>query len=174
MVETISTQWTDVIMTPLNKRIASMKDLLALPPEARLFVYGTLMTTAEGAFGQAARSRLGWDQPDRLTATVRGHIYELGKYPGLVPAEGTDVVHGQLMRLADPLRTLSWLDEYEEISTAPGADNEYARDLLDVTVDGGPTLSAWVYPTFQRHSALAKVANKPPLAKLAAAHLIAF
>jgi gamma-glutamylcyclotransferase (GGCT)/AIG2-like uncharacterized protein YtfP len=145
MVETVSTQWTDVIMTPLNKRIASMKDLLALPPEARLFVYGTLMTTAEGAFGQAARSRLGWDQPDRLTATVRGHIYELGKYPGLVPAEGADVVHGQLMRLADPLRTLSWLDEYEEISTVPGADNDYARELLDVTVDGGPTLSAWVY-----------------------------
>ena len=49
-----------------------------------LFVYGTLMSTATGAMGRGPRARL--DRASRILgpASVTGHLYDLGRYPGLV------------------------------------------------------------------------------------------
>jgi gamma-glutamylcyclotransferase (GGCT)/AIG2-like uncharacterized protein YtfP len=127
-----------------------LAELLGGTPRQRLFVYGTLMRGAGGSYGQAARMRLDQEAPLRLAAETRGQLYELGQYPGLVVSDTDAVVHGELLLLRDPTVTLPWLDEYEAISPEPDADNEYARQLSEVTIPGGPAglgvkVIAWTY-----------------------------
>jgi gamma-glutamylcyclotransferase (GGCT)/AIG2-like uncharacterized protein YtfP len=115
-------------------------------PLRRMFVYGTLMSTAGGAYGQAARSRLKREAPERQAAVMRGRLFELGRYPGLTDsADAHDEVHGQLLELTDPAATMHWLDEYEAISTDPDTDNEYARVVRSVRLADGAAVTAWVY-----------------------------
>ncbi len=125
----------------------ALTELLQAPASQRLFVYGTLMTTAVGSYGQVARTRLMAEcGPLRLPATTRGRLYELGQYPGMAASTGPDdVVHGELLLLSDPAKTLPWLDEYEMISTDPHADNEYVRDMHEVTIHGGQSIRAMTY-----------------------------
>jgi gamma-glutamylcyclotransferase (GGCT)/AIG2-like uncharacterized protein YtfP len=148
-------------VTPLHDLdTAAIAAVLAAPASHRLFVYGTLLSTASGDYGQAARSRLLRDAALRTPARIFGQLYELGDYPGLVIAanqganqgadqgreDRRDLVHGQLLVLADPAVTWPWLDDYEMISPEPMADNEYARVEQDVTLaSGGPVVRAWVY-----------------------------
>ena len=103
----------------LNERAAA--EILRVPATQRLFVYGTLTSTAAGDYGQAARLRLIREATlRRLSATTRGQLYELGQYPGLVPSSAaTDIVHGELLLLSDPAATLPWLDEYERLCSHP-------------------------------------------------------
>ena len=123
-----------------------LTELLRAPAQQRLFVYGTLMSSAGSDYGQLARARLLQEAPHRFAAQMRGQLYELGQYPGLVAScDADNLVHGQLLLLSSPSATLAWLDDYEAISTAPGADNEYVRELRDVTIAGGPCVSSWVY-----------------------------
>jgi gamma-glutamylcyclotransferase (GGCT)/AIG2-like uncharacterized protein YtfP len=137
---------------------AAFAAVLAAPASHRLFVYGTLLSTAGGDYGHVARSRLLRDAPLRLPARTPGQLYELGDYPGLVaPAAAdasatdavADMVYGQLLVLANPAVTWPWLDDYEMISTDPVADNEYARVEREVSLTGGKatgtTVRAWVY-----------------------------
>jgi gamma-glutamylcyclotransferase (GGCT)/AIG2-like uncharacterized protein YtfP len=130
--------------------------LIAVPPSHRLFVYGTLMVGADGPYGQAARGRLAQEAPQRIAASTAGQLFELGQYPGLVlvndsaanaPASdpATDIVHGQLLLLPDPLATWPWLDAYEGIAAATPDENEYVRILRNVTTASGAVLSAWTY-----------------------------
>jgi gamma-glutamylcyclotransferase (GGCT)/AIG2-like uncharacterized protein YtfP len=122
-------------------------EILRAPATQRLFVYGTLLSTAAGDYGKGARLRLISEAfPRRFPATTAGRLYELGQYPGLVASSAApDIVHGQLLLLSDPAATLPWLDEYEMISSAPHAGNEYVRQLRDVSIIGGQTVSAWSY-----------------------------
>jgi gamma-glutamylcyclotransferase (GGCT)/AIG2-like uncharacterized protein YtfP len=159
----------DSAMVSESEKLIS--DVLGAEPQQRLFVYGTLMSTAAAEYGLKARSRLLLEAPNRLPAQTSGQLYELGRYPGLVintpgisgsaanTTGTTDIVHGQLMVLADPAVTLAWLDEYEAISPEPGADNEYARCLQTVTITGGRTLRAWTYIYLKSVQGLARVAG---------------
>jgi gamma-glutamylcyclotransferase (GGCT)/AIG2-like uncharacterized protein YtfP len=122
--------------------------VLAAPAAKRLFVYGTLLSAAGGGYGQTARLRLLREAPLRRPARIAGRLYELGDYPGLVTVGGdpADIVHGELIVLLDPAATWPWLDEYEMISPDVGADNEYARIVRDVALDGvSGTVQAWTY-----------------------------
>jgi gamma-glutamylcyclotransferase (GGCT)/AIG2-like uncharacterized protein YtfP len=132
----------------------------------RMFVYGTLMSTAGGAYGQAARSRLKREAPERQAAVIRGRLFELGRYPGLIDsAEARDDVHGQLLELTDPAATMTWLDEYEAISTDPEADNEYARVVRSVRLSDGTAVTAWVYLYQKPVTGLIRVASGRWLAR---------
>jgi gamma-glutamylcyclotransferase (GGCT)/AIG2-like uncharacterized protein YtfP len=147
MIATIN-QRANGMRNEIDKR--GMAELLAAPPQQRLFVYGTLMRAAGSNYGQAARMRLDQEAPQRLAAETRGQLYQLGQYPGLVAGDTGDVVHGELILLRDPAVTLPWLDDYEAISPEPDADNEYARQLREITIPGGATgsgvtVSAWTY-----------------------------
>jgi gamma-glutamylcyclotransferase (GGCT)/AIG2-like uncharacterized protein YtfP len=140
----------------------TLTDLLSAPPQQRLFVYGTLMSSAGGGYGQPARTRLMQEAPHRVAAQTRGRLYELGQYPGLVAGAGADDnddVHGQLLLLPKPLTTLAWLDEYEVISSAPDADNEYVRELRVVTVAGGRSVNAWTYVYIRSTDGLVRLAD---------------
>lgn len=100
-----------------------------------LFVYGTL------------RPALARDEPARLIvglracgkATVRGLLYDLGGYPGLVPGEGT--VQGDLLEITSP-EQLAALDAYEECD---GPHPLYRRELMPAVRAEGDEVLAWVY-----------------------------
>jgi gamma-glutamylcyclotransferase (GGCT)/AIG2-like uncharacterized protein YtfP len=140
---------------------AGLERLLAAPATHRLFVYGTLMSKAVSDYGLVARTRLireSW--PQRWSATTPGQLYELGRYPGLIATEThNEVVHGELVLLSDPAATLPWLDDYEAISPDPHADNEYVRQLRDVMIVGGPSISAWSYLYVRPVTGLKRIAT---------------
>jgi gamma-glutamylcyclotransferase (GGCT)/AIG2-like uncharacterized protein YtfP len=110
-----------------------------------LFVYGTLVTSHGHPQGQRLRAEALLLGP----ATIGGRLYRVSWYPGLrPPIAATDIVHGEVYELADPARSLAWLDEYEGInqggsSAAPAAD--YTREVRDVAMSDGTPRRAFVY-----------------------------
>ena len=100
-----------------------------------LFVYGTLRPTL--ARGEPARLIAGLQH--RGTATVRGLLYDLGRYPAMVPGAGT--VRGDLLEIGS-IEQLAAFDAYEECG---GLQSLYVRKRLPaVQADGGGVM-AWVY-----------------------------
>jgi gamma-glutamylcyclotransferase (GGCT)/AIG2-like uncharacterized protein YtfP len=86
-----------------------------------LFVYGSLLSSIAHPSGERLRSEA------RLigAASMPGRLYRVGWYPGLVAgAAGASRVHGEVYELADPARSLAWLDEYESIVPGKEASNE--------------------------------------------------
>ncbi|MDP3702085.1 MAG: gamma-glutamylcyclotransferase family protein [Hylemonella sp.] len=95
-------------------------------PERHVFVYGTLRR------GEANDiNRL---QPAPLClgpARIRGVLYDLGPYPGMILG-GADWVYGEVYAIAAELERQ--LDAIEEVAPVPSG--EYARRYLDVELDG--------------------------------------
>jgi gamma-glutamylcyclotransferase (GGCT)/AIG2-like uncharacterized protein YtfP len=113
---------------------------------AYLFVYGTLMSTAPGAFGKAMRERLRCEAQLVGPAAIQGRLYNLGRYPALVDSDDpADLVHGEIFALREPCKSFTWLDRYE--GTAPGehGHNEYQRVERPVRLASGEEITAWVY-----------------------------
>ena len=109
-----------------------------------LFVYGTLREDAKHEmYHVLARHALFVG-----VATVRGELYSLGEYPGLVPRQDTAALSkGELYEIsAEALEhTLSVLDDYEGLDPGDPLAHEYRRELVPVTLDDGRQLNAWAY-----------------------------
>jgi gamma-glutamylcyclotransferase (GGCT)/AIG2-like uncharacterized protein YtfP len=105
-----------------------------------LFVYGTLRRGyAHPVQAQLARQGrwlgAGW---------LRGRLYDLGGYPGFVPAPDPRTwVQGDVYELAPAGTLLAALDAYEESGLAPGA--EYVRRRYLVRMEKENWRTAWVY-----------------------------
>lgn len=133
-------------------------------PTDRLFVYGTLMSRAGGALGRAERERLGRESEILGPATVPGHLYDLGRYPGLVErdqpleAAGDSAVHGEVTRLLDPMVTLAWLDAYEGIGSGREND-EYRRVEREATLADGTLTAVWLYLYTRPTKSLRRIAG---------------
>jgi gamma-glutamylcyclotransferase (GGCT)/AIG2-like uncharacterized protein YtfP len=111
-----------------------------------LFVYGTLMSGARSALGKEQRLRLARESDSLGPASLPGaHLFDLGRYPGAVPAQNIDaIVHGEVVLLSAPQPSLLWLDTYE--GYVHGADdNEYDRVVREVRLAGGESFDAWTY-----------------------------
>jgi gamma-glutamylcyclotransferase (GGCT)/AIG2-like uncharacterized protein YtfP len=115
-----------------------------------LFVYGTLRED----MGHEMYHLLARDASFVGEATVAGTLYDLGRYPGLIPngdAEGT--VKGEVYRIHDGVldHTLETLDEYEGIGPEDPMPHEYRREIVSTSLDDGRRLEAWAY-----------ILNRPP------------
>ena len=118
---------------------------MPLPPVNKLFVYGTLMSTATVPLGRSMRTRLGREASLLGPAQIQGRLYDLGSYPGLVTSsDPSDVVFGEVFALHEPAKTFPWLDAYEGIGTGDAADDLYVRETRAVRLDENP-VEAWVY-----------------------------
>ncbi len=109
-----------------------------------LFVYGTLREDV----GNEMYHVLAKHAVLVGAATVRGELYNLGEYPGLVPRQHTaDQIKGELYEIGtDALEhTLSVLDDYEGVGPEDPLPHEYRRELVHVTLDNGRQLDAWAY-----------------------------
>jgi gamma-glutamylcyclotransferase (GGCT)/AIG2-like uncharacterized protein YtfP len=95
-----------------------------------IFVYGSLRSGASSAM--AARfpgSRFIGD------ATVRGSLYDLGAYPGLLLNESNGLVVGEVFQVDDEV--LRELDDFE-------APSSYWRKQVEVSV-GCEKKTCWIY-----------------------------
>jgi gamma-glutamylcyclotransferase (GGCT)/AIG2-like uncharacterized protein YtfP len=93
-----------------------------------LFAYGTLMR-GYGLHAVLTRGATAVGE-----GTARGHLLDLGRYPGLV--DGAGRVHGEVYRLDDP-ELLPVLDREE------GYNFERRRSI--VTLAGGRRVRVWLY-----------------------------
>jgi len=124
-----------------------------------LFVYGTLMRVASAwRIGRAERERLARESDWLGPASLRARLYDLGDYPGVVLSETAgDVVHGEVVRLADPDHSFRWLDAYESIVPGDPDASEYVRAVVPVTLADGSVRDAWTYLYNRDLSALTPV-----------------
>jgi gamma-glutamylcyclotransferase (GGCT)/AIG2-like uncharacterized protein YtfP len=118
-----------------------------------IFVYGTLRRgLSRHRFLKAERARF------LSRGTVRGVLYDLGKFPGAVPSENTPaLVRGEVYRLANPARALKLLDHVEGM--APGASefSLYRRTIIEVTLQNGTKVEAWIYWLNRMHGAKRRI-----------------
>ncbi|HSH74878.1 MAG TPA: gamma-glutamylcyclotransferase family protein [Longimicrobiales bacterium] len=110
--------------------------------ESRVFVYGTLR---KDAWGRAPSPLTrGWTFEGY--GTVAGELYDFGAYPGAVPTEeARSRVRGEVHRLPDAGETLRLLDHYEGCGPEDRPPYEFERELVDVALDDGGTVHAWIY-----------------------------
>ncbi len=97
-------------------------------PDRHVFVYGTLR---RGQVNDINRL-----QPAPLylgLARIRGTLYDLGPYPGVVLG-GMDWVQGEVYAITPELE--HQLDLIEEVAPVPSG--EYARRQVELEVDGRP------------------------------------
>ena len=108
----------------------------------RVFVYGTLMSGFDHPM-----SRLLAAGADLLgPATVRGKLYMITHYPGLLHSEDAeDIVHGELYRLRDVDELMAALDDYESVGPSHEAPTLYLREIVPVTLGDGSVVEAWTY-----------------------------
>ena len=106
-----------------------------------LFVYGTLMNTFESPMTKLiSENSTYWGE-----GTVRGRLYDLGNYPGLVIGEQTEtLVGGQIFGLLDPGKVLDLLDRYEGLDPLRPDRGEYRREKISVLTAEGP-FTCWAY-----------------------------
>jgi gamma-glutamylcyclotransferase (GGCT)/AIG2-like uncharacterized protein YtfP len=110
-----------------------------------LFVYGSLMPDAGGAFGLAERTRLAAETVVIGSADVAARLYDLGDYPGLTLTTDGSRVWGTLLEVVDPALTFAWLDPFEDIVAGRDPEqSQYERSLQMVMCDGRE-MAAWVY-----------------------------
>jgi gamma-glutamylcyclotransferase (GGCT)/AIG2-like uncharacterized protein YtfP len=114
-----------------------------------LFVYGTLRrghAHPMHASLSSAASFVG-------EARVRGRLYLVAHYPGLVLDDASSWVLGELYHLRDP-SVLPLLDDFEGVGPDHPEPREYRRVERTVELLSGGGCSAWVYeyarPTEER------------------------
>lgn len=105
------------------------------PSPEHLFVYGTLRPRLATGL---VRELIAHFQPAG-SATVRGLLYDLGSYPGLVPGAG--IVHGDLLRITNPGH-LAVVDDYEECG---GESPLYRREPITACRADGSRVVSWTY-----------------------------
>jgi gamma-glutamylcyclotransferase (GGCT)/AIG2-like uncharacterized protein YtfP len=109
----------------------------------RIFVYGTLRKDVLGGGGSPLTR--GWTFEGY--GKVPGELYDFGTYPGAVPSRASGAcVRGEVHRLPDDVEeTLRMLDRYERCSADDPEPHEYRRELVDVELDDGRRVLAWIY-----------------------------
>lgn len=125
---------------PLQKQAALSDAAL----NRHLFVYGTLRRDLQYAMHDVL-ARAAQCVGD---ASVRGALFDLGAYPGLVvDAPEAGFVRGALyaFHAGTAEQTLAVLDAYEGCTSSDIPPHAYRRALIQVALADGPTVSAWAY-----------------------------
>lgn len=106
-----------------------------------LFVYGSLRPALAHPLQHCLRQYALWVG----TGQCRGQLYDLGRYPGAVPAaKANQRLIGDVFRLRKPSPLLDILDRYEGATLRTGKRREYCRQLIEVSLEHRQLL-AWIY-----------------------------
>ena len=101
----------------------------------RVFVYGTLRRNGSNHFRMEGGSFLG-------EATVRGRLYKIDWYPGLVLDPAGDPIPGEIFEVGP--EQLAALDEFEGVSAAEVEGSEYRRVETVAQLPQG-LMTVWVW-----------------------------
>jgi gamma-glutamylcyclotransferase (GGCT)/AIG2-like uncharacterized protein YtfP len=107
---------------------------------ALLFIYGTLHPDRAPREIAAAARRLKSVGP----ATIRGHRFDLGEYPGVVLDATGPPISGELFTVPDAV-TLAALDAYEDFRPADPTGSLFLRVETTAATPDGSLLTCWVY-----------------------------
>ncbi len=123
---------------------------MSADPGALLFVYGTLRRDVGApAYKLLARHGELFDH-----GTVRGRLFDVGRYPALVLDGGPDdQVRGEVHVLRAPRWALAGLDHYEGVA----GSGQYRRIRVPVATRDHGRIKAWVYEYLRDTSRLAQV-----------------
>jgi gamma-glutamylcyclotransferase (GGCT)/AIG2-like uncharacterized protein YtfP len=108
-----------------------------------LFVYGSLLS----GLGHPAHAYVSRYFTLVSPASTPGNIYDLGEYPGAVPAPAPAMIHGELYKVnhADEFSfAIKQLDDYEGFLVEPGEQPLFRRETVDVKHNNAIT-TAWIY-----------------------------
>lgn len=108
-----------------------------------LFVYGTLRTGFKHAVKREIRNDVEW----LGESSIRGKLYDIGKYPGAlrVTDSGSGFIKGEVLKMKHPKKVLRILDEYEGFDPDAPVKSEYFRDQELIHLPDGKEIKAWVY-----------------------------
>ena len=105
-----------------------------------LFVYGTLVRRSRHPMARFLAERARYAG----AAQVRGRLYDLGRYPGMLePSGDDDWVHGELFDLGDGTTTLAELDAYEQAESPLPA--YFERQISEAVRADGTRVPVWIY-----------------------------
>jgi gamma-glutamylcyclotransferase (GGCT)/AIG2-like uncharacterized protein YtfP len=113
----------------------------------RLFIYGTLLPDLVRPPLDALVARMTPLGP----ASVRGRLYDLGPYPGLVLDDAASTVRGELFALPPDPALLASLDDYEGSCL-------YRRVEFRANTSTGEAEPCWVY---ECHADLSRAVSIP-------------
>ncbi len=115
------------------------------PATDLLFTYGTLRRAA----GHAAHRLLADSAEIVGHGFVRGRLYQATDFPVLVPDPQGVEVTGEVYRVFAPQAAFVRLDQYEGFDPSSPDTSEFRRDLVQVALNDGRTVTAWAY-VYQR------------------------
>lgn len=79
-------------------------------------------------------------------ARVRGLLFDLGEYPGVVLSGDPEAwVYGEVYALDVPHQTLARLDEYEGCGPNDPHPREFERVTAEIVLESGESATAWIY-----------------------------
>lgn len=103
-----------------------------------IFVYGTLRK------GFSLHRYLSDKARFIGNGTIRGRLYDLGSYPGVLPTEAGEV-QGELYELEDGPKHLDILDRIEDFDPKNPERSLFIRALTEVRLSDNETIQAWAY-----------------------------
>ena len=116
---------------------------MANPGIYHLFVYGSLRS----GFRSPAYEYISRFFNFIGEAKVRGKLFDMGSYPGAVPASDNTFIIGEIYVIKDD-SDFSWaigqLDDYEGVNVESDEMQLYRRELTDVFINNEVT-PAWIY-----------------------------
>lgn len=101
-----------------------------------VFVYGTLRRGGSNHFRMAGAEFVS-------SGTIRGRMYRIDWYPGLVLDESAGEIHGEAYLVG--AEQLEALDRFEGLSAGEFQGSEYRRVQTMVVRQDSQTLTAWVW-----------------------------
>lgn len=105
-----------------------------------LFVYGTLLVE-DNKFGTYLRNNANFYN----TGTIKGKLYDVGTYPGLIISNDQDYpIKGTIYQLNNAEEILKYLDPYEGFGDDQEQPNLFIRELLPIETSDG-AINCWVY-----------------------------
>ena len=123
----------------------------------RLFVYGSLRSDAGHEMHEMGEVLAAAGERES-EATVRGRLYAVHWYPGLVLDEQGDDIRGEVWRIEDA-SVLARLDVYEGCGPEDPAPHEFRRVRARVRMESGAEVQAWVYVYAQDVDEASRVAT---------------
>lgn len=107
-----------------------------VPLMQAVFVYGTLRRGGSNHFRMAGAEFIS-------TGTIRGRMYRIDWYPGLVLDSGGGEIRGDLYLVSR--EQLEVLDRFEGLSAGEIQGSEYRRVQTTVVKQDSQNLTAWVW-----------------------------
>jgi gamma-glutamylcyclotransferase (GGCT)/AIG2-like uncharacterized protein YtfP len=120
-----------------------------------LFTYGTLLPGLAPPAVAPIVSRL---RPVGK-GYVRGILYDLGSYPGVILNKNEGKVWGQVYELPEDEDILRQLDAYEGFDSSRRDESEYVREECEVITEGGEAMKVWIYIYNQKIDSAARIEN---------------